>query len=188
MGDITVRITPAVAAEYVAREIPERPFSLITDAGNYSFSPAEASSLLGDADYYSDTNGPGEALTFGQRRAYAALAKQLRAAGVQLSARDEAFKTWDPQAAPATPPAPRPVAPPAPAPTPVPVGDLPPGTAFRYKGTILTVDRDQSDHLRAGLIWIAGGQRGLAFSVDMLVVPLRPTEPVPFTATIRSED
>lgn len=90
MADITVRITPTVADEYVTREIPERPFSLITNPGTYSFSPAEAQSLLGDADYYSSTDGPGGSLTFGQRRAYAALANQLRKAGVTLSAADAA--------------------------------------------------------------------------------------------------
>lgn len=184
MSDITVRITPAVAAEYVSREIPERPFSLITDPGTYHFSPEEAASLLGDADYYSSTNGPGESLTFGQRRAYAALAAQLRKAGVDLTDRDKAANAFNPDAAPmfevvgegtatvaddgsveleiVPVPAPR---------LPRPIGELPLGTRFKYKGTILTIDPDQSD-ARTGYRFVIGGQRGLAFPVERTVVPL----------------
>lgn len=84
---ISVRITPAVALDICSREISEKPFCNITDPGTYGLFPEEAAALLADADYYgNDADGPGQSLTFGQRRAYASLAKQLRDAGVEMPA------------------------------------------------------------------------------------------------------
>ncbi len=162
---IQVRITPAVARDIASREVPDAPFDRIDGAGTYDLTPEEASSLLGDAEWQSDPNGPGEALSFGERRAYAGLAAQLRKLGVELAPaeRPAALAAVD-----RPPAAPRP---PAPAPVPVAIETLPLGSRCRYKGTILTVDTDQEDAARRQFVFMLGGQRGLALPFGTEVIP-----------------
>lgn len=162
---IQVRITPAVARDIESREVPDAPFDRIAGAGSYDLTPEEASSLLADADYYARPDGPGEALSFGERRAYAGLAAQLRKLGVEMPAADRAAAAPLPAPAPASP---RPAAAPA---APVPIESLPAGARCRYKGTVLTVDPDQEGAARRQFVFVLGGQRGLALPFGTEVVP-----------------
>lgn len=80
-----VRITPAVAADYVARSMaesyegPSNPYEKINGPGTYTFTDAEAAELRKDALFYVTPGGPGEALSFGERQAYYALVRQIYA-------------------------------------------------------------------------------------------------------------
>jgi len=78
----TLRITPAVADDLASRGVED--FGAFTTAGTYTVPSSVASELLEDALFYGNDEGPGAALTFGQRQAYAALARQLRTLGVEV--------------------------------------------------------------------------------------------------------
>lgn len=83
---VTIRITPAIAAEYAARGCADsydgdhNAYARIDGPGSYVFTLGEVDELAADAGYYDDLDGPGYSLTFGQRSAYGALRRQCLAA------------------------------------------------------------------------------------------------------------
>lgn len=183
---IKIRITPAVAADLVEQEIRRKPFCNITDPGDYEFFPEEAAALL----VYAETVDSRESgLSFGQKRAFVALAKQLRDQGVvpfglldpvplvdmadeleaiYLSPEDETVEDadLDPETAAYFSAETRPEAKPGP----VAIGTLPPGAKIRRGGTILEISLDQSG-VMPGYVGVSGGQRGLAYPTYQKVLP-----------------
>ena len=99
-----VRITPAILAEYAAREPDAAVYRrIVADGGHWhDVTGPEAWELLDDAEFYVDPDGPGSCLTVGQRGAYRALARQLHGLGLDPADRITTTST----AAAADPPAP----------------------------------------------------------------------------------
>ena len=130
----TVRITPAIADEYASMEV----FPLTE--GTHEIPPYVAASLLDDALFYLDPDGPGASLTVGQRRAYAALAAQL--SGLSLRSDPEAAQEWiDAQWGP-TPEPPPPMEIPS---MDVPLSSLSEGDEFTWKGVRWRVEDNTRD-------------------------------------------
>lgn len=80
-----LRITPAIADEYEVRDLAENyvgehnAYAKIEGSGDYEFTRGELNEIFEDASLYSDSNGPGESLTFGQRQAYRRLKRNALA-------------------------------------------------------------------------------------------------------------
>jgi len=72
--DVTVRVTPAVAADWSSRDV----FTEYATTGTHQVPCDVAAEMAADATYQADPEGPGQSLTFGMRSAYLKLAAQLR--------------------------------------------------------------------------------------------------------------
>ena len=70
---VKIRISPAIAYEFQARDV----FANFWHSGMHTLTEAEAREMLADAEFNADPWGPD--YSAGTKRAYASLAKYLRA-------------------------------------------------------------------------------------------------------------